>query len=294
MWGVIRIGTRESRLAIIQANHVKRCIQQKNAGIQCELVLIKTKGDRILDKRLDKIGGKGLFTKELDEALFNGEIDLAVHSMKDLPVALPADLPLLAVSAREDARDVLLLPQGAREMDVHQPVGSSSLRRTVQFLKLYPKASVQPIRGNVDTRIQKMDQGQFGAIILAAAGINRLALSSRISKTFSIEEMLPAACQGVICVQGRADFDAAVLSEFHDERSWIATQAERAFTQTLNVGCSAPVGAYAQIIDNECYLKVLAMDSKDVVLREEGIAPIDEAGALGRSLGEKIKEKKGS
>lgn len=293
MGNVIRIGTRESRLAIIQANHVKRCIQQKTAGIQCELVLIKTKGDRILDKRLDKIGGKGLFTKELDEALFNEKIDLAVHSMKDLPVALPDALPILAVSEREDARDVLLLPQGIKDIDFNRPVGSSSLRRTVQFMALYPQASVEPIRGNVDTRIQKMDTGEFGAIILAAAGIKRLGLSSRINKAFTIQEMLPAACQGVICVQGRDDFDVDLLSSFHDEQSWIATQAERAFTRTLDVGCSAPVGAYAEIIDSKCYLQVLAVDDQNNILREEGTASLDEVLALGRSLGEKIKRKKG-
>lgn len=290
---IIKIGSRGSRLAVAQSNIVINAIKKIYTEIEFELVLLKTTGDRILDKRLDKIGGKGLFTKELDEALESGEIDLAVHSMKDLPIDIPKHLPILAVSKREDPRDVLILPRSFENIDFNKPIGSSSLRRTAQFTELYKNAKVESIRGNVETRIRKLDEGQYSAIILAMAGIKRLDLTDRISYIFSTKEMLPAACQGIICVQGREDLKYDFLSAFNNKNSYICSQAERAFIENLSVGCSAPVGAYAEIFDSICKLRVMALDKSDQIIKIEQSMPIEKAKQLGLTLGQKIKNLKG-
>ena len=205
----VRIGSRESRLAMIQSNTVVEFLASK--GIPAELVTMKTTGDKILNKTLDKIGGKGLFVKELDQALVDGRSDLSVHSLKDMPMEVPAELPILAFSRREDPRDVLVLPEGETEIDFRKPIGSSSFRRRIQIEKLFPQARVGSVRGNVQTRLRKLDEGQYGAIVLAAAGLKRLGLEHRISRYFSPQEMLPAAGQGILVLQGRAGED------YHDD-----------------------------------------------------------------------------
>ena len=169
----LRVASRESRLAVIQSQQVMETLARLHPELELELVTMKTTGDRILDRTLDQIGGKGLFVRELDEALRTGRADLSVHSCKDLPMEEPADLPLLAFSRREDPRDVLVLPQGVQTLDLTRPVGCASLRRTLQFQALYPQAKVEPVRGNVLTRLRKLDEGQFSALILAAAGLRR-------------------------------------------------------------------------------------------------------------------------
>lgn len=241
----ICIGSRESRLAVIQAEMLKACICEHHPEIEVSILTMKTTGDKILDRTLDKVGGKGLFVKELDKALLAGESDLSVHSLKDVPMEVDPRLPLLAFSKREDERDALVLPEGADKLDLTKPVGCASLRRSLQFRELYPQADCQPVRGNVQTRLRKLDEGQYGALILAAAGLKRLGLENRISRYFTPEEMLPAAGQGILAVQGRRDMDVSFLAEFDDADARDAALSERAFVRCLNGGCSSPVAAHA-------------------------------------------------
>lgn len=247
----IRIGTRKSRLACIQANmaadYIKRCCE----GYEAQLVEVVTTGDKLLNKRLDEIGTKGAFVRELDLALENGDTDLSVHSLKDMPMEIRPGLPIIGYSLREDARDVLVLPKGVKEYDFRLPIGSSSNRRSLQLGELYPGAEVRSVRGNVTTRLEKLDRGEYGALVLAAAGLIRLGLEERISRYFSADEMIPAAGQGIICIQGRAGEDYGFLEGFFDQESELCARGERAFMTYLNGGCSLPVGVYAEISHGE-------------------------------------------
>lgn len=246
----MRIGSRESRLAVIQSQMVIQAIHAADPSIDIELVTIKTAGDKILDRTLDKVGGKGLFVKELDRALLTGEVDFTVHSMKDLPIELNPNLPIAAVSKRETPYDVLVLPQNCNIWDRSKPIGCASARRAVQIKALYPDAEVRPIRGNVQTRLHKLDNGEYGALILAQAGLNRLGLADRIHQVFQPEEMVPCACQGIIAVQTRKGFDTTCLKQFHNADAFVCAQAERAFIRILNGGCSSPAAAFAYLTDN--------------------------------------------
>lgn len=245
----IRVGSRESKLAVIQSEIVMDAIRATDPSIKTELVTMKTTGDKILDRTLDQVGGKGLFVKELDRALLAGEVDLTVHSMKDLPAQLHPNLPIIAVSARETPYDVLVLPEGCESWDQTKPVGCASARRAIQLKALYPAITVRPVRGNVQTRLKKLDSGEYGALVLAQAGLHRLGLDHRIHRIFTPEEIIPSACQGVLAVQARADFDTACLRAFHDADAWTCAQAERAFIRTLDGGCSSPVAAFARMTD---------------------------------------------
>ena len=187
----IVIGSRESKLAVLQSEMVRDYIKEKNPDLEVEILTMKTTGDIILDRTLDKVGGKGLFVKELDKALIDGRSILSVHSLKDMPMEVPEELPLLAFSKREDPRDVLVLPEGASELDKSKPLGCSSLRRTLQLKKLYPDMDVRSIRGNLQTRLRKLDEGQYSALILAAAGLKRLGLGSRINPVSYTHLTLP-------------------------------------------------------------------------------------------------------
>ena len=246
---VIRVGSRESRLAVIQSDMVMDAIREAEPAISTELVTMKTTGDRILDRTLDKVGGKGLFVKELDRALLAGEVDLTVHSMKDLPAELDPRLPLVAVSRRETPYDVLVLPEGCQEWDKSRPVGCASARRTIQLQALYPELEIRPVRGNIQTRLRKLDSGEYGALVLAQAGLHRLGLDSRIHRVFSPEELIPSACQGILAVQAREGFDTACLRTFHDADAFACAKAERAFIRALDGGCSSPVAAFARLTD---------------------------------------------
>lgn len=186
----------ESRLAVIQSEAVLNYIREKNPGIKAELLTMKTTGDIILDRTLDQVGGKGLFVKELDRALLEKRSDLSVHSLKDMPMEVPEALPLVSFSRREDPRDVLVLPKGASRWDRSRPVGCASLRRMIQLQEMYPSVQFQTVRGNVLTRLRKLDAGEYGALILAAAGLKRLGLEERISRYFEPEEMIPAGRTG--------------------------------------------------------------------------------------------------
>ncbi len=256
----IRVGSRDSRLAIIQAEIIMSAIQTAHPELELELITMKTTGDKILDKTLDKIGGKGLFVKELDEALLQNQVDITVHSGKDLPMEIDPRLPLLAYSKREDPRDVLVLPEGKSELDLNLPVGCSSQRRANYFKKIYPNLDIKPIRGNLQTRLKKLDDGQYSGLILAAAGLKRLGLEDRISRVFSTEEMLPAACQGILVVQGRQGENHEFLSCVSDKDSQLCALAERAFTRRLDGGCSSPVAAYAHLVDDKLTLTGLYVD----------------------------------
>jgi hydroxymethylbilane synthase len=246
------IATRESRLALWQARHVQALLRER-LGADVELLGMTTRGDQILDRALSKVGGKGLFVKELELALEQRRADLAVHSLKDVPMELPPAFALTAVLEREDPRDAFVsprfaslaaLPQGAK-------VGTSSLRRVVQLAALRPDLVIEPLRGNLDTRLRKLDEGQYDAIVLAAAGLVRLQLGARIRARFDAAQMLPAAGQGALGIEARADDTALreALAGLIDRRAWLATHAERAVSRGLGGSCSVPLAAHAQWID---------------------------------------------
>ena len=251
----IIIGSRESRLAVIQAEMVQDYLQKTLPQKTIEILTMKTTGDKILNQALERAGGKGLFVKELDHALLEKRSDLSVHSLKDVPTELPEELPLLAFSRREDPRDALILPEGATEIDFSRPVGCSSKRRMVQFQKLYPQAKFETIRGNVQTRLKRLDSGEFSATILAAAGLKRLGLEYRISRYFEPDEMIPAAGQGILAVQGRAGEDYSWLKGYNDRGGEACAKAERAFVYGLGGNCSDPIAAHATVEGETLHLR---------------------------------------
>lgn len=291
MGRAVCIGSRESRLAVIQSETVKESIEAGHPEITVSILTMKTTGDKILDRTLDKIGGKGLFVKELDRALLDGRTDLSVHSLKDVPMEVDTRLPLVAFSVRADARDVLVLPAGASEPDFTKPVGCSSRRRILQFEKLYPQAKCAPVRGNLQTRLKKLDDGEYGALILAAAGLKRLGLEQRISRAFTADEMIPAAGQAILAVQGRAGESYEFLKEFDNAEASDAALCERAFVRTLDGGCSSPVAAYAEVHGKELYLRGLYFDEADGgYLTGSMTGSRAQAEALGVSLAEQLRE----
>lgn len=289
----IRVGSRESKLAVAQSQLVIDAIQRNHPDIEVELVTMKTTGDKILDRTLDKVGGKGLFVKELDRALLEKEVDITVHSLKDVPMELDERIPLVAFTRCEDPRDALVLPVGKTEIDWSKSIGCSSMRRTLQFKKMFPDAEVLPVRGNVLTRLEKLDRGDFGALILASAGLKRLGLEARISRQFTVEEMIPAAGQGVIVIQGRAGEDYSYLDEINDKTSAICVLAERAFVRTLDGGCSSPIAAHAvcdgdQINITGLYVREDQIDTEHVHIGSlEG--SIEDYEQLGSLLAERLK-----
>ncbi len=287
---LIRVGARDSELAVRQAKLVMAAINRHHPDLRLELVTMKTTGDKILDKTLDAIGGKGLFVKELDEALLAGRVDICVHSYKDLPAPAHPDLPVLAVSPREDPRDVLILPKGTSELDRQKPLGSASLRRKIQLAGLYPDMVCEPVRGNIQTRLRKLDAGDYSGLLLAAAGINRLGLAERVSRVFSVTQMLPAACQGILAVQGRAGENYDYLREINDPDAWDAALAERAFIEALEGGCSAPTAAYAQVSGELINLTGFYVGDNSVMVRRSLEGKRSDAAKLGEKLAITIKK----
>ena len=258
----IVIGSRESKLAVVQSEMVMAFLREAHPDCTVELATFKTTGDKILDRRLDQIGGKGLFVKELDAALRAEECDYTVHSCKDLPMDIPDDLPLVCFSAREDPRDVLVFPEGADGPDFSKPIGTSSRRREVQLRALFPEAEFESIRGNLQTRLRKLDEGGYGAIVLAAAGLKRLGLEARIGRYLAVDEVIPSAGQGVLAVQGRADAVPALFDGFADADVSVVVLAERAFVARLDGGCSSPIAAHAQVEGDEVVLRGLYYDEE--------------------------------
>jgi hydroxymethylbilane synthase len=291
---IIRIGSRDSVLAIKQAQIVIDAVKKNDFSIEFELVKIKTTGDTLLDKSLDTVGGKGLFIKELEKALAELRIDIAVHSYKDMPGEETDDLPVVALSERESPFDALILPQGSDGIDKLKPVGSSSLRRTIQFIKLYEGLEVKSIRGNVTSRLSKLDNGEYGALILAQAGLNRLKLQDRVSRVFTVDEMIPSASQGILAVQGRKGEDYSCLAPFHNRESDIASKAERRFIKTLDSGCSSPTAVYARLHNNEILITGMYVDADGYIEKGEISGDIEKSEQLGETLAIRLKEKAGS
>ena len=287
----LRIGSRESRLAVIQSRMVMEAIAKAEPAAELELVTMKTTGDKILDKTLDKIGGKGLFVRELDQALREERVDFTVHSLKDMPMEVPEDLPLAAFSSREDPRDVLVLPEGAADIDPTKPIGCSSRRRQLQLKKLFPDMAIEPVRGNVQTRLAKLEAGQFSALVLAAAGLKRLGLEERISRYFSVEEVLPAAGQGILAVQTRKGMDTDCLRLVQDKESACCARAERAFVRALNGGCSSPVAAHAVVERTLLTLTGFYVSADERIQRKGSIrGSAADAEMLGKALARQLKE----
>lgn len=289
---IVRVGSRDSKLAVIQSEIVINAIKKNHPQIELELVTMKTTGDKILDRSLDKIGGKGLFVKELDKALAEGEIDLSVHSLKDLPMEINDELPIIGFSKREDPRDVLILKKGMELPLESGIVGSSSKRRMLQLKRWYPNIEFKGIRGNVQTRLRKLEEEDYAATVLAAAGLIRLGMEGCISKVFSIEEMIPAAGQGILALQGRKGEDYSYLKEFLNPISSIVSKAERGFVTALEGGCSSPVAAYAVVEGQQVYLKGLYYhEEADDFCIGEMTGDIERAEQLGEKLASQLKHK---
>ena len=287
---MIRVGSRESLLAVRQSELIMEQICQANPGVRTELVTMKTTGDKILDQALNQIGGKGLFVKELDRALLDGRIDISVHSLKDMPMEIPEKLPVLAWSCREDKRDVLILRKGLSRLPEKPVIGTGSSRRIIQAAKLYPEAEFKGIRGNIHTRLRKLDAGEYDALILAAAGIRRMGLEDRISRFFSVEEMIPAAGQGTLAVQGRGEAMRPFLEKINSRESEIMAEAERSFVRTLDGGCSSPVAACASVEKDTLVLRGLYYNEAEKrAVTGTMLGEIEKAGELGYLLAVKLK-----
>ena len=289
MQSVIKIGSRESQLAVRQAEIIRDQIMSFDPGITVEIITMKTTGDKILDKSLEKIGGKGLFVKELDRALMDGRINIAVHSLKDMPMEENPDLPILAYGRREDPRDVILYRPGLEELPEQAVIGTSSRRRMIQMEKLYPGCTFRGIRGNVQTRMRKLETEGYDATLLAAAGLNRLGMEHVISRYFSVDEMIPAAGQGILAVQGRKGEQYGWTDKIDIPQSRAAAIAERQFIRVTGGDCTSPCAAHAQVSGNELKLTGLYYNedteeySVDVIVTDTA-----KAGQAGETLAERM------
>ncbi len=288
------IATRESALALWQAHYIRDRLKGLHPGLEVELLGMTTQGDRILDVTLNKIGGKGLFVKELEQALQDGRADLAVHSLKDVPMVLPEGFALAAIGTREDPRDAFVsnnyrhlseLPPGA-------VVGTSSLRRESQLRARYPHLDIQPLRGNVNTRLRKLEEGQYAAIILAAAGLKRLGFEARIAAVLEPEQSLPAAGQGALGIEIRADRNdlETLLAPLHHPETAACVRAEREVSRQLGGSCQVPLGAYAVMREGVVRLRgfVASPDGKNF-LQAEVSGSANDPEALGRQLAEALR-----
>ena len=289
----ITIGTRGSNLALIQANTVKRILSESNENIHVRLEIISTKGDRILDSALSKIGDKGLFTRELESALYKKTIDIAVHSLKDLPTELPEGIILGGVLKREDVRDAFISRDGRKlkEMKAGDVIATSSLRRSSQLLKVNKDFKIIDIRGNIETRIKKLDEDYCDATLLACAGLNRAGLSSRITEALDPQVIIPAVSQGIIGIEV-LDTNKEVreiLVELTDKESWIMAEAERTFLKILEGGCQVPVACYSQIKEKTFFFTGMVCDLKGerqikISLRDSVDSAVDLAAEAARQI----------
>jgi hydroxymethylbilane synthase len=290
---ILKIGTRGSKLALTQSHWVKEKIEKKHSHIQVELVRIKTTGDKILDSPLSEIGGKGLFVKEIEDALLEKRVDMAVHSVKDVPAELPGPLMVSVFPKREDPHDALLsrgnltldgLPPGAR-------VGTSSLRRITQLLYIRPDLDTVPVRGNVDTRIRKLESGEFQAIILAVAGLKRLGLASRIDERISSQLLMPAIGQGALGLEVRREDQKTMdlISFLNHGPTEMTVRAERAFLKELEGGCQVPIAAIGSLNAENLYLRgmVANLDGTEI-LKDEITGKKDKAEELGITLAKRL------
>ena len=297
---ILRFGTRKSRLALVQTRLVMDAVQKAHPDYCLELVPIVTTGDvnmKPFSESTDKFGIKGLFTQQLEDALRDGRIDVAVHSLKDVPARVAADLPLIACFHRDDARDALVLRSGVVK-DAVRTVGCSSARRRIQLRDCLGDVRILPVRGNVETRLRKLDEGQFDALVLAAAGLKRLGLEDRASCYFGVEDLVPAPGQGILAVQGRSGGEYKDwIDALKDEVSTDSAIAERAFSARLNGGCAVPVGAYARIMSiDSCDMELFgffADEARGIKWRGSLVGPRAEAGAIGERLAEKLLKEAG-
>ena len=293
------IGTRKSKLALWQANFVKIKLEEKYPRLKIRLKEIVTKGDKILDAPLSKIGGKGLFTKELEESMLSGEIDIAVHILKDMPTKLPTGLSIIAVTKRLDSGDAFVsdkyksmdeLPPGAK-------IGTSSLRRKAQLLRARSDLEIVSLRGNVETRLRKITEENLDGAVLAVAGLKRLGFEDKISEVISKDIMLPAVGQGALAVEGRRSDKEVIdlLSFLNDDATKMATKAERAFLARVDGGCQAPVGVYGEVSGKNLHLTgaIVSLDGKRLY-RKEAVAPFTNAEHLGINLAEELLSMGGS
>jgi hydroxymethylbilane synthase len=288
---IVRIATRRSALAKWQAHHVSGLLTAREPGLEVQLLELMTRGDRILDVPLAEVGGKGLFVKEIEDALLRGDAQVAVHSMKDLPAVEPPGLVIAAVPVREDPRDALVshgkklseLPRGAR-------VGTASLRRSAQLQAMRPDLRIETIRGNVATRLRKIDEG-FDAVVLAHAGLRRLGLTDKVAQVFSIEEMLPAVAQGALAIEARQD-DAETmrrLAPLEDRATRIQVEAERGFLRKLQGGCQVPIAGHAEVKGEQVRLRGLVANLDGTVLiRGERTGPVADAARVGEELADEL------
>jgi hydroxymethylbilane synthase len=288
----IHIGTRGSKLALWQAHWVQGELLKTHPTLSVEIIVIKTKGDKILDVPLAKVGGKGLFVKEIEDALLEGKIDLAVHSMKDMPAELPGGLTIGAIPQRENPQDVLVsksgrladLPEGAR-------VGTSSLRRAAQILFARPDMRIDPLRGNLDTRLRKLDAGEMDAIVLAAAGIRRLGLKHRITEYLDSNVMLPAAGQGALCIEVRSGDKetGSLVGQLDHAETRTVVLGERAFLHRLGGSCQVPIAAHGRIVGDRFELMgLVAEPDGSRIFREVLTGPTVTSGRIGTQLAEKL------
>ncbi len=291
------IATRESRLALWQAEHVQSLLQAQ--GHQVGLLGMTTRGDQILDRSLSKVGGKGLFVKELEVALEEGRADIAVHSLKDVPMDLPEGFGLACVMEREDPRDALVSNRFASlaELPAGSVVGTSSLRRVVLLRALRPDLRIEPLRGNLDTRLRKLDDGQYEAIVLAAAGLKRLGLAARIRQVFEPQTMLPAAGQGALGIEVRSERPELLraLAPLAHTPSWLAVTAERAVSRAMGGSCSMPLAAYARFADGDTLQLRAAWGDPEggaQLVRVELSAPVtalEQAATLGEQVAARLR-----
>jgi hydroxymethylbilane synthase len=290
----LRLGTRGSQLALWQARHAAALLDRAG-GPACEIVVIRTSGDQLQEAPLSEVGGKRLFVKEIEDALLRGDVDFAVHSCKDMPAVLPGGLAIAAVLPREDPRDALVLPQGrgpapSRIEDLvamlgQRPrIGTSSVRRVAELTRLLPDARVLPIRGNLDTRLRKIDRGDFDCLVLAAAGMRRLGFGERISFTVPLEACVPAPGQGAIAIEARADDERvrALVARIDDPATSACVASERALVAALGGGCQTPIGAVAQVDGGDLDLRavVVSLDGRQAV-RGRDRSPRQDAATLG-------------
>lgn len=288
------IATRESALALWQAHHIRDRLMALHPGLRVELLGMTTQGDRILDVTLNKIGGKGLFVKELEQALQDGRADLAVHSLKDVPMVLPDGFALAAIGAREDPRDAFVSNQYRQlsELPPGSVVGTSSLRRESQLRARYPHLDIRPLRGNVNTRLRKLDEDQYAAIILAAAGLKRLGFADRIAALLEPEQSLPAAGQGALGIEIRADRKdlLPLLAPLHHAETAACVRAEREVSRQLGGSCQVPLGAYAVMREDTLFLRgfVATADGK-TLLHAEATGSAEAPEALGQQLADALR-----
>ncbi len=290
---IIRIATRQSPLALWQAEHVAALLVQAFPDVTTELVKMVTRGDKILDAPLAKVGGKGLFVKELEQGMLEGVADIAVHSMKDVPIEFPEGLHLAAILKREDPTDAFVSNQYASlsELPPNARIGTSSLRRECQLKERLPKAEVIPLRGNVNTRLAKLNAGDYDAIILASAGLKRLGMAERITESLATEISLPAVGQGAIGIECRVDDDEInqMLATLHDTQTGLCVAAERAMNTRLNGGCQVPIAGFAQVQGEKIFMRGLVGNPDGSVLyRAERTGEIAQSEALGRIIAEDL------